>query len=85
MAGIGRGRIVAGLAVVVLLVTACQGASNGRVCSAAPSSHSTGAAAAILAHQRQRGEGNDPVGVSNRMNPSRAGQTTKPESSHHAA
>jgi hypothetical protein len=30
------------------------------------SSHTTGAAAATLAHQRQRGEGSDPVGVSSR-------------------
>jgi hypothetical protein len=36
---------------------------------AALSSSSTGPAAAILAHRRQRGEGSDPVGVSSSTNP----------------
>jgi hypothetical protein len=33
------------------------------------STHTTGAAAAILAHQRQRGDGSDPVGVSSSTKP----------------
>ena len=37
---------------------------------------SSGAAAATLAHQRQRGEGSDPVGVSSRMKPTQASHRT---------
>jgi hypothetical protein len=39
-----------------------------------PSSHTPAAAAATLAHQRQRGEGSDPVGVSNRTKPAHDSQ-----------
>ena len=38
------------------------------------SSHTTAAAAATLAHQRQRGEGSDPVGVSSRTKPAHDSQ-----------
>jgi len=41
---------------------------------AALSSSSTGPAAAILAHQRQRGEGSDPVGVSSSTKPAHDSQ-----------
>jgi hypothetical protein len=34
--------------------------------------NSTGAAAASLAHQRQRGEGSDPLGVSSSTKPTQA-------------
>ncbi len=36
-----------------------------------------GAAAASLAHQRQRGEGSDPVGVSSRTKPTQASPTNR--------
>jgi hypothetical protein len=39
----------------------------------------------ILAHQRQRGDGSDPVGVSSRMKPIEAGQMMKLASSYMAA
>ena len=37
----------------------------------------TAAATTSLAHQRQRGEGSDPVGVSSSTNPSRVDSTTQ--------
>jgi hypothetical protein len=40
-----------------------------------PSSHTTAAAAATLAHHRQRGEGSDPVGVSSRTKPAHDSQS----------
>jgi hypothetical protein len=44
-----------------------------------PSSHSPAAAAAILAHQRQRGDGSRPVGVSRSTKPAQAIHcTTRP-------
>src|SRR6266498_5850016 len=46
-----------------------------------PSSHETrnasGSAAATQAHQRQRGDGSDPVGVSSRMKPMQPSPGTK--------
>jgi hypothetical protein len=49
---------------------------NGAGSTTDPSSHSTGAAAATRAHQRQRGEGSRPVGVSSSTKPAQAIQAT---------
>jgi hypothetical protein len=40
-----------------------------------PSRKTIGTAAVTIAHQRQRGEGSDPVGVSSKIKPTKAGQT----------
>jgi hypothetical protein len=45
---------------------------SGAGSTIAPSSHTTAAAAAILAHQRQRGDGSRPVGVSSSTKPAQA-------------
>jgi hypothetical protein len=45
--------------------------------SAAASSHTTAAAAVTRAHQRQRGDGSDPVGVSSRTKPMQAANRMK--------
>jgi hypothetical protein len=47
--------------------------------TAKPTTVSTGAAAATLAHQRQRGEGSDPVGVSRSTKPAHDSATKKVE------
>ena len=44
----------------------------------------TGAAAVVLAHQRQRAEGSDPVGVSSRTKPSKAWAVTMMAGKHSA-
>jgi hypothetical protein len=60
------------------LATVWSGSLNGP--SANDTNPTTGAAAATLAHHRQRGEGNDPVGVSSRTKPIQAASTTTLES-----
>src|SRR6266508_800032 len=52
--------------------TAWYRGSNGPPASVTTTSKTTGAATMILAHQRQRGDGSDPVGVSSRTKPSKA-------------
>jgi hypothetical protein len=52
------------------LVTDWKGPSKGT--SAHDSTPRTDAAVESLAHQRQRGEGSDPVGVSSKMKPRQA-------------
>jgi hypothetical protein len=47
---------------------------SGAGWTADPTSQTTGAAAATLAHQRQRGEGSFPVGVSSRTKPAQDSQ-----------
>jgi hypothetical protein len=49
--------------------TAGYSGYNGVGWTVDASSHTTGAAAAILAHQRQRGDGREPVGVSSSTKP----------------
>ena len=53
----------------------CSG-NSGWGSTAANTTSNTGAATATLAHQRQRGEGSDPVGVSSRMKPTQATHRT---------
>jgi hypothetical protein len=50
--------------------------ASGSGCTAAASTATTGAAAATLAHHRQRGDGSDPVGVSSSANPAHDTQTS---------
>src|SRR6266498_4170904 len=61
------------------LETAANGESGAS--TGTPSSHETrnasGSAAATQAHQRQRGDGSDPVGVSSRMKPMQPSPGTK--------
>ena len=54
--------------------TAWYGGSSGWVSS---TTAATAAATTSPAHQRQRGEGSDPVGVSRSTNPSRVESTTQ--------
>jgi hypothetical protein len=54
------------------LPTAWYRGCGGSGASVTTTSKTTGAATMILAHQPQRGEGSDPVGVSSRMKPSKA-------------
>ena len=54
--------------------TAWYGGSSGWVSSTIAA---TAAATTSPAHQRQRGEGSDPVGVSSSTNPSRVDSTTQ--------
>jgi hypothetical protein len=53
----------------------CSG-DNGCGSTAANKTSSTGAAAATLAHQRQRGDGSDPVGVRSRTKLTQASHRT---------
>ncbi len=55
-----------------------SGSVNGP--STDDSNPTTAASAATLAHQRQRGEGSDPVGVSSRMKPMQAAIQKNPTS-----
>ena len=54
--------------------TDVYGTSSDPRTSTADARNRGGPAAAVQAHHRQRGDGRDPVGVSSRMKPSRAGQ-----------
>jgi hypothetical protein len=58
------------------LATDWKGSS--RDCGANDASANSGAAAAILASQRQRGEGSQPVGVSSSMKPRQAARGMAP-------
>src|SRR4029450_8031309 len=53
-----------------------QSGASGSGCTTDATTTSTGAAAAALAHQRPRGDGRDPVGVSSSTNPAQASQMT---------
>jgi hypothetical protein len=53
--------------------------ASGPGWTANPTIVSTGAAAATLAHQRQRGDGSDPVGVSGSTKPAHDSATKKVE------
>ncbi len=58
------------------LSTVCEGWSPGLGASVTTSSRATGVATMALAHQRQRGEGSVPVGVSSRTKPMQANAAT---------
>jgi len=54
------------------LSTPVAAGSSGSGSSSIAATNTTGAAAATLAHQRQRGEGSDPVGVNSNTKPTQA-------------